>query len=97
MKRPSNDQTLKQAIDEMLKNFRIDNKFLQQKLIASWEEVMGTAVAHRTSKIFFRDKKLFVYLTSASLREELFNARETIIKRLNEEAGAKVIEEIVFS
>jgi molybdopterin synthase catalytic subunit len=58
---------------------------------------MGTAVAHRTSKIFFRDKKLFVYLTSASLREELFNARETIIKRLNEEAGAKVIEEIVFS
>ena len=97
MKRPSNDQTLKQAIDEMLKNFRIDNKFLQHKLIASWETVMGTAVAHRTSKLYFRDKKLFVYLTSAALREELFNARETIIKRLNEEAGALIVEEIVFS
>jgi hypothetical protein len=96
-KRPSNDQSLKQAIDEMLKNFRIENKFLQHKLIASWENVMGTAVAHRTSKIYFRDKKLFVYLTSASLRSELFNSRDKIIELLNKEAGENIIEEIIFS
>jgi len=97
MAKKTNDRPLKEAINEMLKNFRIDNKFLQHKLIASWEKVMGPTVAHRTTKIYFRDKKLFVYLSSAPLREELFNGRDKIIKLLNEEAGAQVIEEIIFS
>src|SRR4051812_46335785 len=97
MAKKTNDRPLKEAINEMLKNFRIDNKFLQHKLIASWEKVMGSTVANRTTKIYFRDKKLFVYLSSAPLREELFNGRDKIIKLLNEEAGAVVIEEIVFS
>src|SRR3954462_3939292 len=97
MKRPSTDQTRKQAIEQMLKNFRIDNKVLQHKLIASWEKVMGPTVANRTTRIYFRDKKLFVYVNSAPLREELFNGRDKIIQLLNEEAGAVIIEEIVFS
>jgi hypothetical protein len=97
MKRPSNNQSLKQAIDEMLKNFQIENKFLQHKLIASWEKVMGKTVANRTTKIFFHNKKLFVYLSSASLRQELVNERTKIISLLNEEAGKPLIEEIIFS
>jgi hypothetical protein len=59
--------------------------------------VMGKTVANRTTKILFRDKKLFVYLTSASLRQELVNEREKIMNLLNEEAGTKIIEEIIFS
>jgi hypothetical protein len=97
LKRPPNDKSLKQAIDEMLKNPALQNKFLQHKLIASWEKVMGKTVANRTTKILFRDKKLFVYLTSASLRQELVNEREKIMNLLNEEAGTKIIEEIIFS
>ena len=58
---------------------------------------MGPTVANRTTKIYFRDKKLFVYLNSAPLREELFNGRDKIIKLLNEEAGTEIIEEIIFS
>jgi hypothetical protein len=93
----TNDRPLKEAINEMLKNYQIENKFLQHKMIASWEKVMGKTVANRTTKIYFRDKKLFVYLNSAPLREELFNGRDKIIKLLNEEAGKQIIEDIVFS
>ena len=97
MAKKTNDQTLKQALDEMLKNFKIEDKFLQHKLIASWEKVMGKTVAHRTTRIYFRDKKLFVYLDSASLRQELFNERMKIMQLLNEEVGKILIEDIVFS
>ena len=95
--RKSNDQSLKEALQEMLHAFHLDQKFRQKKMIASWEKIMGSAVANRTTQLQFRDKKLFVYLNSASLREELFNAREKIKKLLNDEAGAVIVEEIIFS
>ena len=80
----------------MLKAYRLDGKLQQLKLIDSWEKLMGPTVAHRTVEIKIYGKKLFVILNSASLRQELFQEREKIIKLLNEEAGAAVIEEIVF-
>ena len=95
--RKANDQSLKDALQEMLHSFRLDQKFRQKKMIASWEKIMGPTVAHRTTELIFRDKKLFVYLSSASLREELVNSREKIKDLLNEEAGAEIVDEIVFS
>src|SRR5437764_15391673 len=95
-RKKTNEQTLKEALGEMLQSFHLDEKFQQQKLIISWEKIMGKVIANRTNRIFFSQKKLFIYLDSASLREELLNAREKIKKLLNDEAGKTVIEEIVF-
>ncbi len=96
MSRNSNDQTLKEAVKSMLKAYRLDGKLQQIKLIDSWEKIMGPTVAHRTVDIKIYGKKLFVNLNSASLRQELFQERDKILKLLNEEAGEVVIEEIVF-
>ena len=97
MAKRTNDKPLKEAIVEMLKNYQIENKFLQHRLIGSWEKVMGKTVANRTTKVFFRDKTLFVYLSSASLRQELLMEKIKIIHLLNEEMGKLLIEDIVFS
>ena len=96
MSRSSNNQTLKEAVDSMLKAYRLEDKLLQVKLIDSWEKIMGPTVSHRTVEIKIFGKKLFVKLNSASLRQELFQEREKIVKLLNDEAGGVVIEEIVF-
>jgi hypothetical protein len=37
-----------------------------------------------------------VHLTSPILRQELMMTRETLVRRLNEKAGAQVITDIVF-
>jgi hypothetical protein len=97
MAKKTNDKPIKQVLDEMLNNPALKSKFLQNKLILSWEKVMGKTVSNRTTKIFFRDKKLFVYLNSASLRQELLQAKIKIIHLLNEEVGTLLIEDIVFS
>jgi len=96
MKR-TNDRPIKEAIDEMVKTFHLEWKMNEVRVIASWEKVMGKTVANRTTQIYMRHKKLFVQLNSASLREELFNARDKIVKLVNEEVGVNVIEEIVFA
>jgi predicted nucleic acid-binding Zn ribbon protein len=97
MAKKTNDKPLKEVLDEMLNNPALKNKFLQNKLILSWEKIMGKTVANRTTKIYFRDKKLFVYLSSASLRQELLQAKIKIMQMLNEEVGTLLIEDIVFS
>ncbi len=93
----TNEQSLKQAIDGMLKDFHLDHKINEMRVISSWEKVMGKTVSNRTTQIYIRNKKLFVSLNSASLREELHHAREKIIKLLNDESGGVVIEDIVFA
>jgi hypothetical protein len=96
MSRKSNDQTLKEAVDSMLKAYRLDDKLKQVKLIDSWEKIMGPTVANRTTEVKIFGKKMVVTLSSASLRQELFQEREKILKLLNDEAGAVVVEEILF-
>jgi len=92
----TNDKTLKEAMEQMLKVYRLKGKYDETFAIASWEEVVGKAVASRTKEIFIRDKKLFVRLESSVVKNELKMMRTKIIANLNEKAGAEVIQEIIF-
>lgn len=88
--------SLKECIDELLDMYRIRGRFNQTQIISSWEKLMGASVSKRTTNIFFRDKTLFIKLSSASLKHELSMSKTKIIQLLNEEAGDKVVEEVVF-
>lgn len=92
----NNDRPIKSAVDELLRTYHLDEKMGQVKLVNSWEEIMGKAVAHRTTELMIRDKKLFVSLNSASLRQELFQSRDKILILLNEAAGSTVINDVIF-
>ena len=91
-----NDQTVKEAIDALLRTYGLDGKMREVRLIGSWEKVMGKMIARHTKEIFIRDRKLFVRVDSAALREELSYAKEKLVKMLNEEGGGNVIDEVVL-
>ncbi len=84
------------AIRNMLKAYHIEDKFDEANLVASWENVMGPAIAKRTSKIYIKDKKLFVYLTSAPLRHELNMSRDRILVLLTKEFGKPIVNEVII-
>lgn len=92
----SNEQSIREAIDLMLRTYGLDGRMKEIRLIDSWEKVMGKPVAKHTREIFIRERKLFVRLDSAALREELSYGREKILKMLNEEAGEQIIDEVVL-
>lgn len=92
----TNDKTLKEALEQMLKAYKLKNKYDETFAIKSWEEVVGKAVANRTKEIFIQSKKLFVRIESSVVKNQLVMMRSQIIENLNERAGAQVIEEIVF-
>ncbi len=83
-------------MEQMLKVYRLKNKFDETQAVESWESVVGKAVANRTKEIFIRDKKLFVRIESSVVKNQLVMMREQILTNLNEKAGAAVVGEIVF-
>ena len=91
-----NEHTLKEAITQLLKAYKLDDKLAERSLISSWKKVMGDMIARHTTDLYIKHKQLFVTLDSAGLRNELSLAKNKIIKILNEEAGAEVINDIVL-
>ncbi len=92
----SNEQSLKEVINELLASYRLDGKLHEVRLINSWESLMGISVAKQTSRIYINKKTLFVELNSAALRNELSYAKAKLVDLLNKEAKHNVITDIVF-
>jgi len=95
MRKP-NDVTMKDAISKMLDVYRLRRKFDETSILAIWPEIMGTAIANRTTQIYIKDKKLFIRIESSVIKNELVMVRQGIIQKLNEHAGSMVINEMVF-
>jgi len=92
----NNDKPLKDAIEQMLNVYKLKRRFDETALIAAWPELMGKAVANRTSQLYIRDRKLFIRVESSVLKNELVMIRSEILKRMNEKAGNHVLDELVF-
>ncbi len=69
---------------------------METQLISSWEIIMGKAIAKLTCKIYIKDKKMFVELTSAPLKQELNMSKSKVMEMFNNRFNKNLIEEIVF-
>ena len=92
----TNDKSLKDAIEQMLNVYKLKRKFDETSLVVAWPEMMGKAIANRTKDIFIRDRKLFIRIESAVIKNELLMMRTNIIDKMNERAGSKIVDEIIF-
>ncbi len=84
------------AFNQFLKEENLEHTFKQKRLIANWEKVMGKTIASRTNQIFFKDKTLFVKLSSAPLKQEMQNSKAKILDLITEEIGKGEVEDIRF-
>lgn len=96
MKKKSNEQPLKEAIDAYLKAFKLEDKLRETNIVASWEKLVGPTIARYTDQIYIRDKVLFVHLRSAALRQELSMGKEKILSMLNTGEGQPFLTDVVF-
>jgi len=95
-KRKADVSPLKEAIDDMLKAYKIGGKINETKIIESWETIVGKPIAVRTTDLKFKYKKLYVTLNSAPLRQELLLSKTKLIEMLNRDFSERVVEDIVF-
>ena len=95
-KRTTNNQSLRDVIEELISTYRIGDRLNQAKVIGMWDSVVGKMIARDTTHLYIKNKTLFVKLNSPALREELGYARTKLIKSLNKAAGSEVIDDIAF-
>jgi predicted nucleic acid-binding Zn ribbon protein len=91
-----NEHSLKDAIDKLLKTYKLDDRIAERRLVSSWESVMGAMIAKHTTDIYINHQQLFVTLDSSALRNELSLAKSKIVKMLNEAVGRNVINEVIL-
>lgn len=96
MKR-QNAQTLGEAIKVFLSEQKgFNRKLMENRVVSSWNEIMGSTVASYTSNVEIRRQKLYVTLTSSVLRHSLSLSKDDIIRKINQAMGDEVINDVVF-
>lgn len=92
-----NEYSLKEAIDEMLKTYRLNHKLDETKAVNAWEKVVGEVINRYTTNLRVHDGVLYVTLSSAALKQELLYRRTEIMNLLNAECGGNIIREVIIS
>lgn len=104
MKKPSLSPTarradtiaLKEGLETLVRVYQLGGKLNEVTVVASWERVMGKAVALKTKEVYVSKGKLFVRLTSAPLKHELIMAKTRVLEIINAAVGSEVVTEVVF-
>ena len=90
------DIGIKLAIEKWIDVYRLRSKFDESSIVGAWPDIIGKAIANRTQKIYIHEKKLFVKVESAVIKNELAMMRRQIIGRVNEYVGHVIVEEFII-
>lgn len=92
-----NDKKINEILDGMLSsNNRLAGNYRKFNIEKIWRETFGETISKYTDKVYLRDKKLTVYLSSAPMRQELTYRQEKIVSRLNANLKYLQIDSVVF-
>ena len=94
--RKAGTSTVGEAMRELLDTYKLKSKFEQTQLSNSWERLMGAPIARRTDKIFINDRKLYVKLSSAALKQELNLSKSKILSIFMREFEEVIVDDVVF-
>ncbi len=94
--RRTQSRPLKDIIEEVFRSSGIDRKLKERELVRQWDEVVGITVARSTDSIYISDRKLFVKVRSAIIRNELQMIREGLRLELNRRIGETLIDEVII-
>ncbi len=94
--RKSNTQKIGEVISDYLREYRLDKKVTEARIVNSWPSIVGPTIARQTEKLYIRNGVFYVHLTSPVLRNELAFMKTRIMEVLNEQAGDKIITKVVL-
>jgi len=91
-----NAYNMKEAINLLLRTYKIEGKYDESKVLFIYREVVGQMISKHTTSIKIKAGTLFITVDNAALRSELNFAREKLKDSLNQKIGKVIVEEIIF-
>jgi len=93
----SNEYTLKQAIEALIDQYKIQERLSETSVVNDWEKIVGKMISRHTKNIYIKKRILFVELDNAALRNELSYAKTKLVSVINKSLNSEAIDEIVFT
>ncbi len=85
--------SISEALVEYLRDSGLEKTVLEVQVEEAWPQVMGDIVTRMTRSVEVKDGTLFVRVSSAALKAQLFENRFELVRRLNEKVGAPVLKD----
>lgn len=88
-------QSIGAVLADFLRENGMEKPMLERRIVEQWPKLMGETVARLTRSVEVTDGVLYVRLNSAALRQQLFDIRFDLIKKMNEAVGCEgVIKDV---
>lgn len=84
------------AMKDFIKKRNLQKNLLPFRIKEVWQDIMGATVAKYTDNISIHHTTLIISTSVAPLKNELHFQQDTIIKRVNEALGEKLIDRVVI-
>lgn len=91
-----NDFSLAEAMQAMIKEYRLGPQLNEMRVKTLWAELMGKTINTYTSQIAVRKGILYISILSAPLKHELSYGKDKIRDLMNAELGEDYIKEVVI-
>ena len=82
-----------EALVDYLRESGLEKPVLEVQVEEAWPQVMGTIVTQMTRSVEVKEGVLYVRVSSAALKAQLFENRFELIRRLNETVGVPVLRD----
>jgi predicted nucleic acid-binding Zn ribbon protein len=89
----TNSLSITDALVNYLRESGLEQSVLEVQIEEVWSQVMGDVVNRLTRSVEVRDGVLYVRVSSAALKTQLFENRFELVRKLNEAVGAKAIHD----
>lgn len=94
--RKTNDAPVGNVVLQMLKAYGIQDKYFEARAKQLWHETMGPTISGYTQNIYVKNRKLYITISSSSLRQEISYSKEKIRKFINEGIGQEFIQAVMI-
>jgi len=90
------EEPLDKILNTLFKGDKYKRKYYQAKIHDYWKKNMNEAIIKRTTSINIYEGRLFINVSSSTLRNELVMEREKIRTDLNEMLEEAFIQEVII-
>lgn len=94
--RRTNDAPVGNVVLRMLKAYGIEDKYFEARAKQLWHETMGPTISGYTQNIYVKNRKLYITISSSSLRQEISYSKEKIRTFINEGIGQEFIQAVMI-
>lgn len=91
-----NDKEIKELVSNFIDAFNLRSKYVEYQIRTFWKEEMSPMINRYTTDLFIKNHVLFVKVSSASVKHDLFLQRDQIRDLINKELEEPFLKEVVI-